>query len=361
MIPNATTGINNILRDFVYDADGRDEILYFSTIYGACGKTVNYVAEINRGLVQPREVKLTYPMSDSDLVATFKAAISASRAARKVPRLAIFDTVSSNPGLRIPYEQLTKVCKEEGVLSVIDGAHGVGHVPLDLSALDPDFFVSNAHKWLFVPRGCCVFYVPVRNQEMIRSSLPTSHGFVPKSGSGGTPSSMRQPEHSEFVNNFEFVGTIDNTSYLVVEEAIKWRQQVCGGEEAIIEYNSRLAQEGGKLIAKILGTKTLDNAEKTLTDCCMVNVLLPLEISESPISGTNTVNPAKVADVTLWTQETLMKEHNTFIAIGYTQGQWWARLSGQVYLDIEDFEWAAYRLKEICERAGKEESLNTKK
>ncbi|TVY78146.1 Hercynylcysteine sulfoxide lyase [Lachnellula suecica] len=360
-VPNATTGVNAILRSIAWHEDGRDEILYFNTIYGACGKTIEYVAEINRNLVQPREITTTYPISDADLLASFRAAIKASRAARKVPRLALFDTVSSMPGLRAPFEQLTKICKEEGILSLIDGAHGVGHVPLDLTALDCDFFTSNAHKWLFVPRGCAVLYVPVKNQEIVRSSLPTSHGFQPRTSGGGTPSTLPPAANSEFVNNFEFVGTIDNTNYLVVGEAIKWREEVCGGEKAIMEYNSNLAREAGQAVAKILGTKVLDNDEHTLTDCCLVNVLLPMEVSESAIQGTTTVKPAHTSKVTLWLQTTLIDEFKTFLAISFFQGQWWVRLSGQVYLDITDFEWAGEKLKEICERIGKEEFLTGKK
>lgn len=62
-------------------------------------------------------------------------------------RLAVFDTVVSMPGVRVPFEALIKVCRELGVLSCVDGAHGVGHVELNLGTLDPDFFVSNCHKY----------------------------------------------------------------------------------------------------------------------------------------------------------------------------------------------------------------------
>lgn len=303
-------------------------------------------------------MSITYPLPDSSIISIFKATIRASRAARKYPRVAIFDTISSLPGVRMPFEQLTQVCKEEGILSLIDGAHGIGHIPLDMAALDPDFFTTNTHKWLFVPRGCAVLYVPERNQALIRSSLPTSHGFQPKNGGGGTPSSLPPSTNSEFVNNFEFVGTIDNTNYLVVGDAIKWRNEVCGGEEAIMEYTSNLALDGAKVIAKYLGTKILDNEEGTLTKgCSLSNVLLPMTVSDSPIAGTNTVKPAHVGQVTLWVEAALMQDYDTFLAIYFFQGQWWVRLSGQVYLDISDFKWAAENLKDICGRAGKGEFL----
>jgi selenocysteine lyase/cysteine desulfurase len=41
-------------------------------------------------------------------------------------RLAMFDTVLTFPGVRLPWERLVELCREMGVLSLIDGAHGIG-------------------------------------------------------------------------------------------------------------------------------------------------------------------------------------------------------------------------------------------
>jgi hercynylcysteine S-oxide lyase len=354
-VPNATTGVNTVLRNLVWNSDGKDEIIYFNTIYGACGKTVEYVCEASHDVVKARKIDLHLPIDDSALL--FKNAIGTSRALGCRPRVAIFDTISSLPGVRMPFEELTAICHREGILSLIDAAHGIGHIALDLSSFDPDFLVSNCHKWLFTPRSCAVFYVPERNQALMRSTLPTSHGFTPRPGRMVIENPLPRIDMNAFVANFEFVGTGDNSPYLCIPEAIKWRKEICGGEAAIRKYCKRLALEGGKKIAAILGTHILDNDAQTLTDCCMVNVLLPIGIGLEPNEHPYLVNPGYRANVTKWISETMVKEFKTFVAIFFFQGQWWARVSGQVYLDISDFEWTGEMLKKLCERVGKGKCL----
>ncbi|KAL1836541.1 hypothetical protein VTJ49DRAFT_5038 [Mycothermus thermophilus] len=359
-VSNATTGVNTVLRNLVWNEDGKDEILFFDTIYGGCAKTIAYVCESSRGLVTPRQIPLHYPCPDSEVLSAFHTAVSASLAAGKRTRLALFDVVSSMPGVRVPWESLCAACREHDILSLVDGAQGVGMVPLDLSAGDPDFFVSNCHKWLFVPRGCAVFYVPERNQHLMRSTLPTSHGFVPdKDGPAGAlfrPSPLPPNAKPHFVANFEFVGTIDNAPYICVKDSIKWREEVLGGEERIMAALTDLARRGGKRVAEILGTHVLDNEEQTLTRCAMVNIALPLVVGggseDGEDSGTNfpRIPAGDVSAVINWILETLMSEHDTFVALHTYRGRFWVRLSAQVYLELSDFEWAGERLKEVCTR-----------
>ena len=44
-------------------------------------------------------------------------------------------------------------------LIVIDGAHAVGHVPVNVGSLDPDFYLFSGHKWLFGPATLGVLVV----------------------------------------------------------------------------------------------------------------------------------------------------------------------------------------------------------
>ncbi|KAJ6110917.1 Pyridoxal phosphate-dependent transferase major region subdomain 1 [Penicillium sp. IBT 16267x] len=178
LVPNATTGVNTVLNNITWNDDGKDEIIELDLIYGACAKMASYVCEYNQDKVRTREVGFTYPLEPSEMVTIFQKAISASRGEGYRPRVAIFDAISSNPGLRFPFEALAATCRSEGILSLVDAAHGIGQIDLNLSSWDPYFLVANCHKWLFTPRTCAVFYVPERNQDVIRSTLPTSHGFV---------------------------------------------------------------------------------------------------------------------------------------------------------------------------------------
>ncbi|QDS70696.1 hypothetical protein FKW77_001586 [Venturia effusa] len=352
-VPNATTGINTVMRNLVFKP--KDKILHFSTIYGACGKTVSYITETT-----PAEaviIEYTHPVSDQWLVEEFKRVIREEQAARNNVKVAIFDTVVSMPGVRAPFEQLVAACKELGVLSCVDGAHGVGHIDLDLGKLDCDFFVSNCHKWLFVPRGCAVFYVPVRNQHLIRSTLPTSHGFTPLPSPGGFFQNPLPPSSkSAYITNFEFVGTIDNAPYLCIPAALEYRQKI-GGEAAIRGHCHRLARSAAKIVSEALGTEVLENKEGTLGNCCMSNVRLPLPLAEI-------ASMAKTEDVGMliknWIYSVLLKEFSTFMFIIWDGNAWWVRFSAQVYLEEADFEWAAKVLKEVCGRVMDGEFLGEK-
>lgn len=146
LLPNATTGVNIVLRNLRWEKG--DVILHFSTLYGACVKTVSYICESTEA--RSSVVDLKYPMKDEEVIERFRESLrKVNRQTETRVRVAIFDTVTSLPGVRLPWEILCSICREEGVLSLIDGAHGIGHIPIDLGEVKPDFFVSNCHKCVF--------------------------------------------------------------------------------------------------------------------------------------------------------------------------------------------------------------------
>ena len=142
-VPNATTAVNTVFRNLRF-IEG-DVILYFSTAYGACEKTIQYVCETTAA--ECKCIDVTFPIDDTLLIQLLRDAIHNVRQQGRRARIAMFDTVVTFPGVRLPWEGLVKACKDLNVLSLIDGAHGIGHIDLThLARVDPDFFTSNCYK-----------------------------------------------------------------------------------------------------------------------------------------------------------------------------------------------------------------------
>ncbi|KYK60998.1 aminotransferase family protein [Drechmeria coniospora] len=356
MVSNATEGVNTVLKNLVWNDDGKDVIFTFSTVYEACAKVADYLVDFYDGKTEHREIAIRYPLEDEAIVDAFRTAVKEVEAAGKRARVCIFDVVSSRPGVAFPYLDMIKACKELGVISMVDGAQGVGMVPLDLERADPDFFVSNCHKWLHVPRGCAVFYVPLRNQHLLPSTLATSHGYMPRLATRGSP--LPPNGKGAFVANFEFVGTKDNGPYLCVKEAIAWRQNALGGEEKILSYLWDLNKKGIQHVAGVLGTEVLDNSKGTMTNCAMGNVALPIWIGEKGQGAKDgdVVVPVDDQETAFqWMSRTMVDDYKTFMSLFVLGNRYWIRISAQVYLDMKDYELAGTVLKDLSARVGKRE------
>ena len=51
-----------------------------------------------------------------------------------------------------------------------------------------------------------------------------------------------------------------------------------------------------------------------------------------------------------WITERTIFDFDTMVPAMFHAGSMWVRFSGQIYVEIKDFEWAGYMLKELCER-----------
>jgi hypothetical protein len=137
---------------------------------------------------------------------------------------------------------------------------------------------------------------------------------------------------------------MDYSPYLCIPEALKFRKEVCGGEEGIMDYCWTIALRGAQCVANILGTEVMEDEKKTITrQCCLVNVRLPLDI------GTD-VSAEHKNLVDSFVGRTMTEDYNTFVPTIFHNGHWWARISGQIYLTLEDFEKVGTALLDVCNR-----------
>ncbi|KAL5526804.1 hypothetical protein ACEPAF_8529 [Sanghuangporus sanghuang] len=324
IVPNATHGINTVLRNL--DWNEGDIIVKSDVTYDAISRTVQYTTDVNPHIIQSR-FPLVFPTARSIVIDGFRTHLKSLSRKSGCKVVAIIDSIASVPGVLIPWKELVKICKEEGVVSLIDGAHSIGQeVDIDLKDADPDFWISNCHKWLYAKRGCAVLYVPKRNQHLIKSSLPTSSNYASRAD---PPES---PEPPNFIQQFLWTGTIDLVPFLSVHAALNFRQRI-GGEYKINEYCHNLALIGGRRLAGILGTRLLDeNGEFTAN---MVDVELPLT--------------AKDTHGVLSQTKDYLEEKNVSARPYHHNGKWWIRCSAQIYNEVSDFEKLGEVLLQVVE------------
>ena len=72
-------------------------------------------------------------------------------------RIASMSQVSNALGTITPVAEMVAIAHRHGAIAVVDGAQSVSHMPIDVQALDADFFVFSGHK-MFAPTGIGAVY-----------------------------------------------------------------------------------------------------------------------------------------------------------------------------------------------------------
>lgn len=320
-VQNATVGVNTVLRSIPFKKG--DVVVSASTTYGGCANTLKFLAE-KIGIINVL-VTLNYPMSSDEVVAEYEQAIEKGKALGEVKML-FFDTVSSMPAARLPWERLVKLSKDNGLLSFVDAAHCIGLVGgISLNTVQPDFFITNMHKWFYVPTPAALLYVDPKHHRAIQT-FPISHSYVPNDGSALPVGVQENLLH----HKFGFMSTCDYTHYVAAAKAAEFRREVCGGEEAIQKYCYDLAKAAAKLFADELNGEILHGGDATDLSIAtsMINVHIPLE---------------GVPDSELWLatasiQENLLRKYKVFIPLSVYRSRAFVRLSAETYVEMADFE-----------------------
>lgn len=133
------------------DLKAGDEVILTDQEHG--GGSSGWKLRAARAGIIVREVAIpTSPKTPADLITPLLAAISSRT------RVLSFSGITSPTGLILPTRELCRAARDRGVLSVVDGAHMDGQIPVHLQELECDYFAGSPHKWLFAPAGCGLLY-----------------------------------------------------------------------------------------------------------------------------------------------------------------------------------------------------------
>lgn len=155
--------------------------------------------------------------------------VAAAEAAYKPQtRLFFFSHVLSPTGLVLPAAELCAAARRRGILTVVDGAHAPGMLPLNVDAVGADFYAGNLHKWVLAPSGAGFLAIGEGNHDRLEP-LHVSWGYKPDAYPLGEPTAGRTPDTPDAYGStqrtryLEFEGTRDPCPWLVVPDAIDFQ------------------------------------------------------------------------------------------------------------------------------------------
>ena len=164
-VPNATAGLNAVIRSLRLDPG--DEVLTTRHEYGAVTRTWEF-AGATLAYAEPAEL--------ASAIGPRTKAVSVSH-------------ITSPTALVLPVEEICAAARKAGVLSIVDGAHAPGQLPLDLARLGADVYAGNCHKWLSAPKGAGFLWARPEHQAWIDPLVVSwgyDEGFVRRHGWQGT-------------------------------------------------------------------------------------------------------------------------------------------------------------------------------
>jgi len=163
-------------------------------------------------------------------------------------RLVSFTQVSNALGTVTPARQIIAMAHAAGAKTLLDGAQAVSHMPVDVQALDSDFYVFSGHK-VFAPTGIGVLH----GKEALLNSMPPWQG----GGNMITDVTLERSLYQPAPGRFE-AGTGNIADAVGLGAAIDYVTQI--GMERIGAYEHELLVYGTRRLHEVCGLHLIGTA-----------------------------------------------------------------------------------------------------
>jgi selenocysteine lyase/cysteine desulfurase len=223
-------------------------------------------------------------------------------------RIAVISHISAYPSVVLPVESLVSLFHEYNIPVVVDGAHALGNIEINLQKRGHlDYYFANAHKWLFSSKSAAVMYVRNDHQQL----------YVP------APMLIDSPETNSFTDRFIWTGTRDRTAFCAISAALDFRSSL-GGELAIMDYNQRQASMGGTYLVNYWHSRLLGPMD-------MMSSMVSVQVPTDSLSACQTVRSQLCSQYDICVSASV-----SYTIAGSNIPCYW-RLSAQVYLEMSDW------------------------
>jgi len=135
--PNPTTALNMVARSLALQAG--DEILTTDHDYGALDRTWRFICKKSGARYIRRAVPLPVGSQD-EFVENFWLGVTPQT------RVIFISHITSPTALIFPVTQICRRAREAGILTIVDGAHAPGQIPLSLETIGADLYAGACHN-----------------------------------------------------------------------------------------------------------------------------------------------------------------------------------------------------------------------
>lgn len=304
--PNPTVAINTVMRSL--NLQPGDEILATNHEYGAMDKTWAYFCKKTGAKYVRQPISLPI-VSKEQLLEDFWKGYNSNT------KVVFINQISSATALIFPVREICKKAQELGLITIVDGAHVPGHIPLNIEEIDADFYTGTLHKWMLAPKGSSFLYVKKEFQDDL-DPLVVSWGYDNVTIAG-----------TQFLDYHEYQGTRDISSFLCTPAVVDFLERNNWNEVA--ENCKEIVLNNYQRFCDLLNT----------TPICPITKEFLGQMASIPVS---TDEPQKL-------KELLFEKYQIEIPVMPLNGDFYIRYSINAYNLQEDLDRLYEVLQEIIE------------
>ena len=163
---NTTESLDLIISGFPWKKN--DEAIFAMQDYGSMQEMFKLTAK-RRGIVNKIISVPNHPKNDEEIVSLYENQIT------KKTKLIMVSHMINITGQILPVKKICEMAHSYNIDVLVDGAHCVGHIDVDIKDLNCDYYGSSLHKWLSAPLGTGLLFV---KKEKISKIEPILAGHV---------------------------------------------------------------------------------------------------------------------------------------------------------------------------------------
>lgn len=147
LVDNSSEAINAILRNLEPPLGTDQYLLDLSTAYAPFAGLYSWLS-VRTG-VKVIQAPISWPVTGPEsFLVPVRATLANASAQGITVRIAVISHISAYPSVVLPVRELVDLFHAAGIPVIVDGAHCLGNIPIDVMALgNPEYYFANVHKW----------------------------------------------------------------------------------------------------------------------------------------------------------------------------------------------------------------------